>query len=272
MSGGANAWYFTSIAKLMAHYSELHFVELVAASFPRHFRGARVLEVGSLDINGSIRKYFVDCDYVGLDVAPGTGVDIVCEGQKFDAPDATYDVVISCEAMEHNPYWVATFKNMIRMCKPGGLVVMTCATTGRPEHGTTRTEPESSPLTVGLGWNYYRNLREKDFRSKVDLSVLPRHRFWTRWNHFDLLFVGIKNSVDAAPGPLTEQWTSAVRDIDNWMAEDSSARPLRYRAQVAGPLGDVWFVLMRRLASRVQRFASLLERLHMPHDRDRSNL
>jgi len=48
---------------------------------------------------------FSDCDYIGLDVAPGNGVDIVCEGQNYDAPDESFDVVISCEVMEHNPFW-----------------------------------------------------------------------------------------------------------------------------------------------------------------------
>ena len=135
----------------MAHRSQLEFVRLLAANMPEYFRGKRVLEVGSLDINGSIRQFFKDCDYTGLDVAAGPGVDVVCEGQKYDAPG--FDVVISCEAMEHNPYWAETLQNMIRLCKPGGLLVMTCATIGRPEHGTARSEPESSPLTVGLGWS-----------------------------------------------------------------------------------------------------------------------
>lgn len=251
----------------MAHYSELHFVDLLARHFPRHFRGARVLEVGSLDINGSIRKFFVDCDYVGLDVAPGKGVDVVCEGQKYDAPDDSYDVVISCEAMEHNPHWIATFQNMIRLCRPSGLVVMTCATVGRPEHGTTRTEPESSPLTVGLGWDYYKNLREKDFRSRVDLSALTLNRFWVRWHHFDLLFMGIKGRDDT-PSPLASAWTAAVDAIDRWIGEDSAVRALRYRARFASCFGDAWFNVMRRLTLRTHSLVWLMDRLHVPHNED----
>ena len=42
----------------MSHASQLKFVELVFLAFPEHFTGSRVLEVGSLDINGSVRKFF----------------------------------------------------------------------------------------------------------------------------------------------------------------------------------------------------------------------
>ena len=143
----------------MAHPAQNEFIGRIRDIFPGHFRHARVLEIGSLDINGTIRGLFTDCDYTGIDVGPGPGVDVVCAGQDFDAPDESYDVVISCEAMEHNPYWAETFTNMVRLAKPGGLVLMTCATLGRKEHGTTRTTPADSPLTVAKGWDYYRNLR-----------------------------------------------------------------------------------------------------------------
>lgn len=64
-----------------------------------------MLEVGSMDINGTIREFFRD---TGLDVTPGPRVDVVCGGQEYAAPDRSFDVVLSCEAMEHNPDRVQT--------------------------------------------------------------------------------------------------------------------------------------------------------------------
>jgi SAM-dependent methyltransferase len=117
----------------------------------------------------------------------------VCEGQNLDSPDQTYDTVVSCECFEHNPYWVETFQNMHRMCKDGGLVIMTCATTGRPEHGTTRTSPRDSPLTIGKGWEYYKNLTEQDFRDNMDIdSMFSSYKFDVGRPHPDLYFWGIK--------------------------------------------------------------------------------
>lgn len=154
----------------MSHPAQVKFVKSVKHNYPEFFKSKKVLEVGSLNINGTVRTFFEDCDYTGLDVAEGEAVDIVCQGQDYDAPDNTFDVSISCECFEHNPEWVSTFKNMHRVTRVGGLVVITCATTGRPEHGTTRVNPGCSPLTVSIGWEYYKNLTSKDFSDNFDLD------------------------------------------------------------------------------------------------------
>jgi SAM-dependent methyltransferase len=177
----------------MAHRAQMEFVERVRAIFPAAFAGKRVLEIGSFDINGSVRDLFTQCDYIGIDVGRGPGVDLVCQGQDYDGPDASFDTVISCEAMEHNPYWRETLVNMFRLCKPGGLVVMTCASTGRHEHGTTQSEPGASPLTIQIGWEYYRNLTARDIRSVTNLNkIFTRYSLFQNWRVFDLYFVGFR--------------------------------------------------------------------------------
>src|SRR4051812_20469594 len=118
----------------MAHENQFEFIRLVKQHFPTFFEGTSVLEIGSLDINGSVRNFFSAAKYTGVDVAPGRGVDEVGQGQLVGHPSGTFDVVISCECMEHNPFWVETVSNMFRMAKPGGLVIVSCATTGRAEH------------------------------------------------------------------------------------------------------------------------------------------
>lgn len=175
----------------MAHKEQRDFIDLVQHKWPDNFKNKRVLEVGSLDINGSIRDFFSDCEYIGLDIAPGKGVDIVCEGQDYDEPDESFDTACSAECFEHNPYWKETFENMIRMCKKGGLVFFTCATDGRQEHGTTATTPEDSPFTVN--WNYYRNLNEGDFRRNFAIDdIFEKSMFFVGTTTHDLYFVGIK--------------------------------------------------------------------------------
>ena len=106
----------------MSHYQQREFVQRLKNKLPQYFRNQKVLEIGSLNINGTIRDFFNDCNYIGIDVGFGPNVDIVCEGQSYNAPDKSYDVICSAECFEHNPYWMETFKNMLRLCKEDGLV------------------------------------------------------------------------------------------------------------------------------------------------------
>lgn len=177
----------------MSHAAQLEFIRIIKEHFSDWFSDSRVLEIGSLDINGSIRMHFENCDYTGVDLGEGNGVDLVKPGQLVDFPSESLDVAISCECLEHNPYWVETMSNMFRMTKPGGLVIMSCASTGRKEHGTTRTTSKASPLTVGQGWEYYKNvppqLVEKTFNldwwfSDYDLRA--------NYQSIDTYFVGLK--------------------------------------------------------------------------------
>jgi SAM-dependent methyltransferase len=192
----------------MAHREQIEFVERVKSLFPAQFSGARVLEIGSLDINGTVRSVFDRCDYTGVDVAPGKGVDVVCGGEAYDAPDGTFDTVISCECLEHNPEWKGTFRNMVRLCTPDGLVVMSCATLGRPEHGTARSDPDASPLTVAKGWNYYRNLTPRDFVDGGLVEPLGSWAFFENWRAYDLYFVGRREPFDA---PVREKLEAIAR-------------------------------------------------------------
>lgn len=225
----------------MAHESQRSFVALAAEHMPQFFAGRRVLEIGSLDVNGEIRNFFSDCTYIGLDVGPGRGVDIVCEGQKYAAPANSFDHVISCEAMEHNPYWLETFQNMVRLCKPGGLVLMTCATTGRPEHGTSRTAPNASPLTVGLAWNYYRNLTKSDFARSCNLaSAFSMHRFWSNWRSYDLYFCGIKKRVVVSP-EMKAAWHGFDARVTEYVATTNDSHICRFAGLTATLLGDRTF-------------------------------
>lgn len=205
-----------SHTELVVHFEQAEFVRRLAQEMPQFFVGQRVLEVGSLDIRGSIREFFVNCEYVGVDVGAGKGVDLIAEGQLLDFPSGHFDVAISCEAMEHNPFWVETFANMLRMTRPGGLVVMTCATTGREEHGTSRTTPEHAPLSVTQTWDYYKNLTAKDFRQRFALDRwFVDYEFFENWNSHDLYFVGIRtlySGSGTAPHPL-DAARSTVRSL-----------------------------------------------------------
>jgi len=93
-----------------------------------------VLEIGSLDINGSVRPLFPHAShYHGLDLVGGAGVDEVADASRW-SPPRTYDVVVSAEVLEHAPTWREILTMMWTATAPGGLLLMTCATDPRAPH------------------------------------------------------------------------------------------------------------------------------------------
>jgi hypothetical protein len=168
----------------LAHPQQQRFVARVAAL---HQSDGALLEIGSLDVNGSVRSCFPRAaPYVGIDLAPGPCVDVVASGHDFGA-DRSFDTVVTTECLEHDPGWADTLRNIVRVLRPGGTLILTCATRGRHEHGTTRTSPAMSPSTN----DHYRNLTAVDVVPVIadDLRV---DLVATCWSSFDLYLVARK--------------------------------------------------------------------------------
>jgi SAM-dependent methyltransferase len=171
----------------MAHYEQIEYCSMISWKFPDKFKNCKVLDVGSLDINGSNRGWFVDCEYIGLDIGVGKNVDVVCKAHEYDAPDESFDTIISTECFEHDKYLPETLKKIVKLLKLGGLFVFTCATTGRAEHGTEGFTPKESPFTP----DYYKNVTEKDVREIIDIDkIFEKYEFNILGT--DLRFWGIK--------------------------------------------------------------------------------
>jgi len=181
----------------MSHVEQVQYCEDVRRRFPWYFRPpSRVLDIGALDINGNNRYLFPGCDYIGLDIGEGPNVDVVCVGHEYAEPDGSFDVVISTNAFEHDMYFALTLRNMVRLLRPDGLMFWTCKTTGCTEHGTTRAEPTSSPLTSKVeGWaNYYCNVSKQMAIDAVDPDDVFANYEWGHNRSGDITFVGIKKS------------------------------------------------------------------------------
>ena len=178
----------------MAHPAQKDFCLSIKGRFEGRFIHQTVLDVGSLDINGNNRDLFLNCDYVGCDIAPGKNVTMVSEAHKLEFEDGFFDTIISTECFEHDKYYAESLQNIVRMLGDcGGLFLFTCATTGRSEHGTINKSPKDSPLTASkIGWQeYYKNLTEKDIREAIDVDGIFRE-YEFRSEGVDLYFYGVK--------------------------------------------------------------------------------
>lgn len=177
----------------MSHKEEREFCNSVKTKFPYSFSGKKVLEVGSGDINGNNNYLFTESHHLKLDVTTGPNVDLVGFAHELKFVDGYFDTIISTECFEHDRYYQASLTNIVRMLKPGGLFLFTCATTGRPEHGTSRCKPYQVFTTRLELEDYYKNLEEADIRAVLNIDdIFIEYEFSENKEHKDLYFWGIK--------------------------------------------------------------------------------
>jgi hypothetical protein len=73
----------------------------------------RILEVGSLNVNGSAREVFQEGAevYQGIDLVEGEGVDLVMDIKDYNSNYHDFDLIICCETLEHDPtFWLSVEK------------------------------------------------------------------------------------------------------------------------------------------------------------------
>ncbi len=103
---------------------------------------SRILEVGSYNVNGSLREWVrmlmmpSTPRYTGVDIQPGPGVDQVVSANDLvrHFGQAAFDLVISTEMLEHCQDWRGAVNNMKRVLKPGGLLLLTTRSWGFALH------------------------------------------------------------------------------------------------------------------------------------------
>ena len=188
----------------MAHPQKLDFLKEFSSLLfkERNSSDISILEIGSYEVNASIRDLFKGSSYFGIDLLDGPGVDLVMNGENIRDLNKKFDVIISSECFEHAVNWKNIFKAMIDCSKDDGYVIMTCASKGRVEHGTKRADffdsiinnykVKSSPGTKD---EYYKNLIEKDFYKNFNISkIFVKYFFFYNIHSFDLYFVGQKKN------------------------------------------------------------------------------
>jgi len=152
------------------HWSILRWAERTVTELD--LAGRSVLEVGSYDVNGSVRAFFHG-PYVGVDARVGPGVDVACWAQALPFTDDRFDVVVSTEMLEHDPLFWVSLPEMKRVLRPGGHLMLSARGFGFGKHD--------------IPHDYWRFTVE-GMRSLFD---------WTGLTEID-----IHNDIDDSPGVL----------------------------------------------------------------------
>lgn len=118
------------------HYSVMEWAR--EALGPIDLDGAKVLDVGALDENGSLQPYLRSrgAEVTGVDMRPGPGVDVVAHAEDLlDLYEPlSFDLVVCTEMLEHADGWQEALHVMKRLVAPAGYLLVTTRGPGFPRH------------------------------------------------------------------------------------------------------------------------------------------
>lgn len=146
---------------------------------------ARILEIGALDVNGSLRQFAPEnSQYVGVDMVDGKGVDLVVNPDKplpFDAQ--SFDLVIASSVFEHDPAFWMTFLELGRVLRDGGFLYINA-----PSNGKVHRYPEDH-------WRFYpdsglalQRWAKSQLLEMVLIESFTAPRINDMWNDFVAVF------------------------------------------------------------------------------------
>jgi SAM-dependent methyltransferase len=156
------------------------FIELYFSS-----KHNKIIEVGSLDVNGSLRDFKPDAaGYIGIDFESGAGVDIVSiPGEPIPAEDKSADCVIASSVFEHDGAFWNTFLELCRITRNGGYIYINA-----PSNGTVHRYPEDC-------WRFYPDagiaLERWARKQSYDIHLIESftcNRKNDHWNDFVAVF------------------------------------------------------------------------------------
>lgn len=120
------------------HPANAAFWKHVAAKYRAIFErdDLRILEVGSHNVNGSVRDYWnlSKCkEYIGVDWRAGPGVDVVSLAHEMKVT-GQFDVVVSSSMLEHDPFWVKSLEAMAARVRFDGVMFLSWGAARNKEH------------------------------------------------------------------------------------------------------------------------------------------
>jgi SAM-dependent methyltransferase len=135
--------------------------------------GKRILEIGSLNVNGGARDLCAGATvFMGIDKAEGPGVDYAIDARYYKSPPS-YDLVICTEVLEHDPEPAAILDCAARCLKTGGYLILTCASTGRKPHSAYGAEhPEPREYYGNVSPEALRDMLSTDQWELIDLDYI----------------------------------------------------------------------------------------------------
>lgn len=132
-----------------------------------NLKNKKVLDIGSYDVNGSVKPIFAEAQYLGLDMQAGPNVDMICNSHNINLPDESFDVILSTSCFEHDEMFWVTFLEICRLVKPQGYIYI-----NKPSAGEYHPRPTDC-------WRFYQGsgqaLTNWAKRNNYNISLLENY-------------------------------------------------------------------------------------------------
>lgn len=139
-----------------------------------------VLDIGSLDINGSLYEIFKEAkEYIGLDQSEGKNVTIAGNSHNIPISNNAVDIIICSSCFEHDDMFWVSFLEMCRVLKSGGYIYIQA-----PSNGPYHAHPVDN-------WRFY----------KDSWAALEK---WGQYNNYNIKLVEsyVSDIIDPSGGWL----------------------------------------------------------------------
>jgi len=171
-----------------------NFVKEVAISLPKN---SRILDISSG--TKPYKKFFDHCQYITHEFSENKNIiddfrketsadnkihDIYSPIDNIPVDDNTFDFLICTEVFEHIPEPIKAKKELVRICKPGGSILITAPFTSGIHQQPYHFYSGFSPFFYNYLKNLY-NLNITKFKSQGDLFLL-NHQEISRWSQHGL--------------------------------------------------------------------------------------
>lgn len=185
------------------HYSALQncqqFFESYGESINNLAPNAHVVEIGSQDVNGSLRTLCPEqFKYTGVDFVAGKGVDLILDDPyilPFDSD--SIDVVLSSSCFEHSEMFWLLYIEIMRILKPTGVFYLNVPSNGELHRWPVdcwRFYPDSGRALIT--WAKRNGMRPQLLESYTSTQI------GDQWNDFVAVFLKNEASTEKYPNRI----------------------------------------------------------------------
>ena len=213
-----------------------HFFEVYGKNFESK-NTPRVIEIGSQDVNGSLRSVTPShFEYIGVDFVEAKGVDIVLtDPYALPFPDNSADIILSSSCLEHSEMFWLAFLEMMRVLKPSGLLYINVPSNGdfhRFPVDCWRFYPDSGRALVT--WAHRNNINAALLESYTSAQIDDI------WNDFIAIFIKDQGNSHLFPERIADKKQDiynismhGIESIKKYQATPEDRQKIKLIGQIA---------------------------------------